>query len=171
MIDFPNSPTTGTTHTDGQGTLWEYTGIYWRKVRETEIGSYFGMDVLDEDDMASNRADALVTQQSLVAYIGTSLLDRTPINNVASLDTLTANDLRRLKTYSYDGAEVQVTVPTDTFALGDWFWLQSVGDSGIALVTTGLTVAALGTSVSTNGAMTIVFTGANQISVFGGEPA
>ena len=171
MIDFPNSPTSGDTHTDSNGTLWEYTGVYWRKVRETEVGSYFGMDVLDEDDMASDRSDAVATQQSIKAFVETSLLDRTPINNVASLDTLTANDLRRLKTYSYDGAEVQVTVPTNTFAAGDWFWLQSTGDSGIALVTTGLTVAALGTSVSTNGAMTIVFTGTNQISVFGGEPA
>lgn len=170
MIDFPNSPSTGTTYTDSNGTLWEYTGVYWKKVREVEFGSYFGMDVLDEDDMASNRADALATQQSIKAFVAASLLDRTPINNVASLDTLTANDLRRLKTYSY-ATQVSVTVPIDTFAAGDWFWLQSTGAGGLTLVTTGLTVNAVSTTVSQYGAMTIVFTAANTISVFGGEPA
>ena len=33
MIDFPNSPTAGTQYTDANGTLWEYTGVYWKKVR------------------------------------------------------------------------------------------------------------------------------------------
>lgn len=170
MIDFPNSPTAGTQYTDSQGVLWEFTGVYWKKVRAQEFGSYFGMDVLDEDDFASNRDDALATQQSIGAYVQAALADRTPLANVASLDTLTANDLRRLKTYSH-ASQVSVTVPPGTFAPGDWFWLQSIGAGGLTLVTTGLTVNAISTTVPQYGAMTIVFTAANTISVFGGEPA
>lgn len=171
MIDFPNSPTTGQTFTDSNGTTWEFNGTYWKKVRETDFGSYFGLDILDEDDMASNRADALATQQSIVAYVQASLADRTPIEIVASIDTLTIGHLRRLVTYSHV-SQVQITVPTGVFAAGDWFWLQSINTGGITLLTPGLTVnGGSPVTVSQGNAMTVVFTGATNISVFGGEPA
>lgn len=169
MIDFPNSPTVGEQHEE-DGVRFEWDGVTWKKVRETEFGTYFGVEVLDEDDMASNRDDALVTQQSLVAYVATQVADRVPQTIVTSEHTLVADNRRRLLLINHPTESTTIDVPTDTFSPGDWFWIQPIGDGDAVLGLSGITVNAdMPTQVSPGGAMTVIFTGANTISVFGGE--
>lgn len=171
MIDFPNSPTVGEQHTEGDVTF-EWDGTIWKKVRETEFGTYYGVDILDEDDMASNRADALATQQSIVAYVATQTADLPPQTIVTSEHTLVANNRRRLLLINHPSTDTTIDVPTDTFSPGDWFWIQPIGPGDAILDVTGITVNAdMPTQVSPGGAMTVIFTAVNTISVFGGEEA
>ena len=169
MIDFPNSPTIGEKYTEND-TTFEWTGTIWKKTRDSTFGTYFGSDILDEDDMASNRDDALVTQQSVVAYVAASVADRVPQTIVTGTHVLVADNLRRLVLFSHPSTDSIVTVPTGTFAPGDWFWLQAIGPGDVVLDVTGITVnAGVSTQISPGGAMTIVYTATNTISVFGGE--
>lgn len=92
-----------------------------------------------------------------------------PQTQAGASDTLAAGDLDRLTMYS-EAAAVTVTVPTGTFAAGDWFLLQPLGAGGLSLSTVGITVngATPMTAVAQNEGLMIVFTAANTISVFGG---
>lgn len=84
-------------------------------------------------------------------------------------DTLAAADARRLTLYSSASA-VTVTVPTSTFAAGDWFLLQSTGAGGLSLSTVGITLNGSSPSVgcAQNEALLVIVTGTNTISVLGG---
>lgn len=103
--------------------------------------------------------------KSLYDEIGPS----TPQTVSDTTDTLAAADARRLTLYS-NASAVTVTVPTGTFAAGDWFLLQSTGAGGLSLSTAGITLngSSPSTGVAQNEGLLIIFTGSDTISVFGG---
>lgn len=134
--------------------------------------------VVDEDAMTSDSATKLPTQQSVKAYVDTSVSTKAPqfptiLSRTGTTDTLIASQHGNTIRYS-NAAQVVVTLPTDAANdLPDGFWalLFAEGAGGLTVNTTGLTLVGSSpfTAISQNEVLFVMKTPvANTWMVIGG---
>lgn len=82
-VAFPASPSNNDTHSEG-GTTWQYNSTLnaWLVLARTD-GVLTTADLLDEDDMTSDSATKVPTQQSVKAYVDNTAAGVSSVNGVS----------------------------------------------------------------------------------------
>lgn len=120
---FPRNPVTGVV-ADAAGSLGD-TLIRFKEahIRDTiGLGGYLINAILDEDDMASNRADALASQQSIKAYVdnmdfvGTVFVASTSVSAVIPYTKVAGDNILR---FSFSGSVIGNAVGSVLISIAD----------------------------------------------------
>jgi hypothetical protein len=156
-IDFPNSPTSGDTYSEGTKT-WQYNGTSWDLVLGSvsipsgSVGSaQLASGAVTEAKISSNA----VTQAKLAdGAVGSAQLDNLTLNaQTGTSYTFVLTDAHKLVTLS-NASAITLTVPTNSsvaFDIGDQVNIVQLGAGQVTVGGAGVTLRSQGSKFKLNG--------------------